>query len=67
MSKWIKIGDNMLIRKDTINYIRFSDEAYRPKIEINTNTTTWTEYYNYNVAKEKYKEYCKILMEEADD
>jgi len=67
MSKWIKFGDNILIRKDTIVYIRFSDVAHRPRIDIGTNTTTWTEYYNYDTAKEKYKEYCKILMEETDD
>ena len=64
MSKWIKIGNNMLIKKDIINYIRFSGEAHRPKIEISTNTTTWAEYYDYDMAKEKYEEYCKILMEE---
>lgn len=64
MSKWVKIGNNMLIKKDIINYIRFSDEAHKPRIEISTNTTTWAEYYDYDTAKEKYEEYCKILTEE---
>ena len=67
MSKWIKIENNMLIKKDIINYIRFFDEAHKPKIEISTNTTTWVEYYDYDMAKEKYEEYCKILMEETYD
>lgn len=65
MSKWIKIGNNILIKKDTINYIGFSGEAHRPKIVISTNASTWAEYYDYDTAKEKYEEYCKILMEEA--